>query len=74
MPRSSFFPDTSNTITIQDKQEAEKQRVRQEAEARQQRTAEGLSKRKKLRGQFFKKTKSGQPVMKHRIANLLTKL
>lgn len=58
----------------QDKQQAEREKRQQEMEMRQERISEKERQRKKEREAYLKKTKRGQPVMKHRVDKMLAKL
>ena len=55
------------------RQEAEKARLEREAsiQAKKKERQRAEARRKSLKKKMFKKTKSGQPVMKHRIEHLL---
>lgn len=58
-----------------EKRRAEEEKAKMEreaiAKARQEEKERVMAKRKELRGQMFKKTRSGQPVMKFRIQHML---
>lgn len=55
------------------REEKEREKLEREAmiKAREEAIEKAESKRKALRGNMFKKTRSGQPVMKYRIQHIL---
>ena len=59
---------------MQDKKQAERDKAHKEAEDRRRRIVETEKQRSKQKEKFLKRTKSGQPVMKHRVDKLLSKL
>ena len=74
VPAHSYFVSLVTVSWVQNAKKAESRKREAEARDRQKKVAAVEKQRKKQKGLYLKKTKRGQPVMKHRIDKILGQL